>query len=360
MKKDKNTPDSITKDQTNEIFPKFKSEKERISKISNDYKDISIADAFTKFYNKKRVKNVNPSVNDVITMEVGQVYLGNIKDIEKGNITFDLPGVNEEIICYENLNPYIDAIRNYALTHNNTMYFEVREIKQDKVLVSVLNGYYKIWEHRILSYAQQKNPIKVHINNLVKGGYSCTTKIDEINNLLGVDAYICNVFIPGSHIILNIENDFEKWIDQDVYIIPDKFIDFRLDKINKQVEKSLIGSRKKYLQLKGEENIYKLWQKYQLAAKLNGNPDDITLEGKVTGIINSTNKTGVFIEIPDMYITGLMPVANSTELVNFRPGDNIMVKIREFETQEGMQPFVTDKNGTELRKCNTRIVFDVA
>ena len=350
----------ILNENNNDIFPVFKSEKNRISYISNAFGNLSIADAFAKYYNKKKSKDVSPAVNNVITMEVGQVYLGNIKDLEKGNITFELPGVNEEIICNENLNAHLDALRNYALNHNNTMYFEVREITNDRIYVSVLNGYYKLWEYKVISQGQQRLPIKVHINNLIKGGYSCSTKIDELNNLLGTDNYICNVFIPGSHIILNIETDFEKWLDEDVYIIPDKFIDFKVDKFNNQVEKSLIGSRKKYLQFKGEESIYKLYQQHQLIQKLSGSQSDIKLEGKVTGIINSTNKTGVFIEIPDMYITGLMPLENSIDLVNYRPGNEISVKIKEFEVQEGQQPFVMNKDGKTINKCNTRIVFDVA
>lgn len=350
----------ITNLQNNEIFPVFESERDRLKYISNNYNDLSIADAFSKYYNKKKVKNIDPSVNNVITMEVGQVYLGNIKDLEKGNITFELPGVNEEIICHENLNNHLDALRNYAMNHNNTMYFEVREIQNDKVYVSILNGYYKIWEHKILNAAQQKIPVKVHINSLVKGGYSCVTKIDELNNLLGTDSYVCNVFIPGSHIILNIETDFEKWLDKDVYIIPDKFVDFKVDRFTKQIEKSLIGSRKKWLQQKGEENIYMLWKNHQLAEKLGGNSNNIVLDGKVTGIINSSNKTGVFIEIPDKFITGLMPLEDASDLVNYRPGEDIKVKIKEFETIEGAQPFVLDKDGSTLRKCNTRIVFDVA
>lgn len=359
-KNTKNTKKLITAAQNNDIFSSFESDKKRISYISENYKDMSIGEAFANYYSTAKPKTVESAYDTVTIMEPGQVYLGNIKDIEKGNITFEIPGVNEEIVCIENLNSHLDALRNYALNHNNTMYFEVREIKGDKVLVSVLNGYYKIWEHRILNGAKNRTPVKVHVNNLVKGGYSCSTKIDEINDLLGVDTYVCNVFIPGSHIILNIENDFERWLDQDVYIIPDKFVDFRVDKFNKQIEKSLIGSRKKYLQYKGEQNIYDLYQKYQLAEKLGGSGEEIKLEGKVTGIINSTNKTGVFVELEDKYITGLMPVANATELVNYIPGSNIIVKIKEFETPEGVSPFITNKEGSILYKCNTRLVFEVA
>lgn len=363
MKQNKNTKKEdklITNSQNNDIFPKFTSERDRISYVSQNYKDMSISDAFARYYNVKKSKDVNPAFNNVITMEIGQVYLGNIKNLEKGDITFELPGVNEEIICMENLNNNLDALRNYALNHNNTMYFEVRDINKDKVYVSVLNGYYKIWEHRMQTNALQRIPIKVHINNLIKGGYSCTTKIDELNQLLGVDTYVCNVFIPGSHIVLNIENDFEKWLDKDVQIIPDKFVDFKVDKFNKLVEKSLIGSRKKFLQAIGEQNIYDLYQKHQLAQKLTGKTDSIKLSGKVTGIINSTKKTGIFVEIDDRYITGLLPIEDASELVNYQPGSPIEVIIKEFETPEGVAPFIMSKDNKTLKKCNTRLVFEVA
>lgn len=362
MKQNKNTKtkkDYITVEQDNDIFPKFRSDRQRISSVSNNYRDMSIADAFATYYGTKKTKLEDDFYNNVVVMNLNQVYLGTIKSLEKGDITFEIPGVNELIVCQENLNAHLDALRNYALNHNNTMYFEVREIKNDKIYVSVLNAYYKIWEWRMTQAASQRNPVKVHINSLVKGGYSCTAKIDELNELLGTDAYVCNVFIPGSHIILNIEDDFEKWLDQDVMIIPDKFVDFRVDRFNRQIEKSLIGSRKKYLQMKGEQNLFELYQRHQLATKLGNGDTTIELTGKVTGIINSAKKTGVFIELEDQFITGLMPLANASELVNYRPGEQLKVTIKEFEVLEGQQPFVVDKNN-KVKRCNTRIVFDVA
>ena len=56
-----------------------------------------------------------------------------------------------------------------------------------------------------------------------------------------------------------------------------------------------------------------------------------------------------------MYITGLLPV-ESYELVNYKPGDEIKVKIKNFEIQEGKEPIVYNKKG-KILKCNVRPIF---
>lgn len=359
MAKSKKAKKITNKDVEGE-FSKYSSDRERIIKTSNDYESMSISDAFASYYGVKKSEiDKNSSPNVVTVINLGDVYLGHVKELEKGNITFEIPGVNEELICMENLNMHLDALRNYCLTHDNTMYFEVREKKGDKYMVSIINAYYRLWEAQIKQCIENEEAITVHIDNLTKGGYNCHIPISTINELLSLDTYTLAVFIPGSQIVLNIEKEFERWLDMDVQVIPQKLTDYYVHYREKMTEKSLICSRKRFLEMVGDHNMHNLFKKWELSKKSNAKVSFEALNGRVTGVINSAKKTGVFVEIDDKYITGMLPVENASELANYHPGDSILVKIREFEIQEGKSPFVFHRNGN-IKKRNCRPVFDLA
>jgi ribosomal protein S1 len=198
--------------------------------------------------------------------------------------------------------------------------------------------------------------INVHIDQLVNGGYVCHCDIAPLTQLTG-QSFTSSVFIPGSHIVLNIERDFEKWIGQNVVIVPQKFVEFRKDIRTGETEMSLVGSRKRVLQIFGMQNMYDIYQTYLLSQKEDAKVTLEPFEGTVTGIINSNNKTGIFVELDGKYITGLAPIS-STDLLDYRPGDKINVKIKEFEVQEGKEPFILNKKN-KLVKCNVRPVFEI-
>ena len=174
--------------------------------------------------------------------------------------------------------------------------------------------------------------------------------------------YTSSVFIPGSHIVLNIEHDFEKWLCQDVIIVPQKFVEYRQDLKTGLTERSLVGSRKRVLQLEGIKYMYEIWEEAQTRAKLaelsNSQVTPVVYDGTVTGIINSNKKTGIFVELDGKYITGLMPM-DAADLLDYRPGDSVKVVISEFEIQEGKEPFVTNEK-KHIVKCNVRPVFAIA
>ena len=338
----------------------FANEKDRIRYMSNNYSDMSISGAFKKFYNDENVTvSENDAVNEIPEIVIGDCYVAEVKEINKHGILFDLPGIKDEIICKENFNGCLDNIHNYLLTHDNKLIFEVRSYERGKYNVSVLNGMYKLWKHYIEEAIFKKTAIEVHIDSLTlnqfgKGGYLCHTLITPLKELTGRD-YTHSVFIPGSSIVLNIESDFNKWIDQDVYIIPQKFVEFRTNYRDGVVENSLVGSRKLLLQMKGNINLFEIYNKYLLTKSDQFKSEPENLKGHVTGIINSGKKTGVFVELDGLYITGLMPV-DKMDLMNFKPGDEVTVYPMEFEIKEGQEPFVTNKKGDIIR-CNTRIVF---
>lgn len=341
-------------------FPYFKNDAERIKYMKKAYGNMSLAKSFAIFYGEEISQEVkqNKNINNVITIELGQIYSGYVKSFDKNGMLFELPGVKEEIISKENFNDCATEINAYLLAHGNKLMFEVREHKNNKYVVSVVNAYYKYWVNNINKAIQHEQGINVHIDSLVKGGYLCHTDITPICQLTGKN-YTHSVFIPGSHIVLNIERDFEKWIGQDVVIVPQKFVEFRRDFKTGLIENSLVGSRKKVLQIIGMNNMHDIYNRW-LLAKSNDNVkfESETYDGTVTGIINSNNKTGIFIELNDKYITGLMPI-DAADLLDFKPGDSVKVKISEFEIQEGKEPFAYNKKG-QLLKSFTRPVFELA
>ena len=353
-----------SKDLSDDIFSGFADEKDRIRYISNNYGEMSIAKAFGIYHNVEISKETktNKTINSIQEITLGSVYNGIVKDFSNGKITFDLPGVKDELICKENFSGCVDEINNYLLTHDNKMLFEVREKKNNSYIVSVINAYYRLWVMEINKAITQEYGIPVHIDSLTlnqsgKGGYICHTLITPLYELTG-KKYTHSVFIPGSHIVLNIERDFERWIDKDVIIVPQKFVEFRRNMAAGVVENSLVGSRKRVLQIEGMNNMMELYQRWVLGQSENAKYEPETLSGTVTGIINSNNKTGIFVELDGKYITGLMPV-DSIELLDYKPGDQVFVKIQTFEIQDGKEPFVQNKKG-KIIKANVRPVFMIA
>ena len=342
----------------------FIDDKERIKYISKHYGNMSISKAFSIYYGLELEDDSksNRNANTINVIELGKIYTGTVKEFTKNIMTFDIPGVKEEIICKEPFATCMDSIRNYLLTHDNKLLFEVRQKDHDKYYVSVINAYYKAWENLIKKAIEHEDGVTVHIDELVKGGYVCHTNISTLCELTGKN-YTSSVFIPGSHIVLNIERDFEKWIGQDVVIVPQKFVEFKKDLRTGLTENSLVGSRKRVLQIIGTKNMFDLWNDLETKKKLASiaNKTEVksdVYKGVVTGIINSNKKTGIFVELNDMYITGLMPI-DSTELLDYKPGDEVDVRISKFEVQEGKDPFVLNKKN-QIIKCNVRPVFEIA
>lgn len=356
-KKNKNEVNLLTSTDFDDVFNGFDNDKKRMRYMKDNYGQYDIADAFAKFYNLNISRDLkkDDKVNKPVTIELGKIYSGTVEHIGKDGITFTLPGVKDEVYSKENFADCIDNVHNYLLNHNNELLFKVIDRKDGNYVVSVMDGYYSSWVEQIEDAIEKRAAIWVHIDELVRGGYMCHTDIWPINQLTGKN-YTAAVFIPGSNIVLNIETDFERWLNQDVQIIPQKFTTFRQP--GQPAENSLIGSRKMVLKILGMKNMFDIYQRAQLAKMPGVKYTPEVFEGKVTGIINSNKKTGVFIELEDKYITGLMPVPESM-LLNYKPGDDIKVCITEFEQQEGKEAFVIDRKNI-IRQCNLRPVFELA
>lgn len=355
----KNTKTLITAADIEDVFNDFKSDKERIKYMKENYGDMDLAKSFEVFYGIKVSSAVKKSktINTITTIVVGNVYEGTVASFNHRGITFEIPGVKEEILSKETFSDCFDKVQNYLMNHNGKLMFEVREKRNGKYYVSVINAYYRIWQQLIERCIASETPINVHIDDLIRGGYLCHTDIWPINELTGKN-YTSSVFIPGSLIVLNIESDFNKWIGKDVDIIPQKFTHYR--PAGAPAENSLVGSRKRLLQLEGFKNIHEIYTRMKLATMPGARYTPEVFEGTVTGIINSSKKTGAFVELDNKYITGLLPL-NSESLYGFHPGDKIKVTVKEWECQPDKEPFVFDKKNTsQVYKCYLRPVFELA
>lgn len=366
MTKNKNKERLLTAADLENSFGGFKNDKERIKYMSKAYKNMNLATAFGIFYGLQIDPEVkqNKTINSVCTIELGNVYTGTVKSIEKGYITFEVPGVKEEIFCKENFTGCEAAIEAYLATHENKLMFEVRAHKDSRYEVSIIQGYYRAWANKINRCIETRSGIYVHIDSLVKGGYVCHTDIKELNDLTGRN-YTHSVFIPGSQIVLNIERDFERWIGEDVLVVPQKFMDFQTIGYgpNQLIERSLVSSRKLVLQILGTQNMFEIYNEEiakQKLIKAGANVDVMptVFEGTITGIINSAKKCGAFVELDNKFITGLAPL-DSDKLLDYRPGTPVKVTIKEFEVQEGKDPFVMNRKGTQVLKSNVRAVFEI-
>lgn len=342
----------------------FNTDADRIKKVSAEYKKVGIAKAFSLYYGLTLSNEIkqNRQINNISVLEVGKIYTGTVRGIENGNIEIFYPGCKEDIVCKESFASCIDSINNYLLTHDNKIMFELREKKQDTYYVSIINAYYKTWVNMINKAIDHEDCIEVHLEELVKGGYTGTTPITPLVQLTGKD-YVSSIFVPGSHIVLNIERNFEQWVGENIYIVPQKFVEFKKDLATGLVENCLVGSRKRRLQIIGMQNTYEMYKDMENAIKLaefagKTEIERPVYEGIVTGVINSKEKTGVFVEVTEKFITGLLPI-DSYDLLDYKPGDVVNVYVNEFEVQKGRDPFVLNKNGQVL-KCNVRPIFGKA
>lgn len=332
-------------------FDEFSNDRDRIKYASEAYRNMDLYTAFSEYYN---IPLNTPKDNiNIINIEIGRCYWGTVTEFNKNGIRIVIPGVKEEIVSKENFNDCSTAVRTYLTKHDNKIFFEVREKRHNIYYVSIVEAYYKLWHEAIVNKIKSNRSIDVHIDSLTKGGYLCHTPIEQLNDLTG-KYYTSSVFIPGSNIVLNIEKNFERWVGEDVQIIPQKFVKFR--QVGQNIETSLIGSRKMLLQQIGVTNLHEIYNTEMLIRSTGSAP--LKYVGTVTGIINSNKKTGIFVELEDKYITGLMPI-DASELLNYRPGDKIWVKIKEFEIQEGKDPFVFGKNNKVIH-TNTRCIFEQA
>ena len=353
-------PQSKNQQSSMEIeWPEFKTEKERIRAYSKRYANMSISEAMCGI--KEETINI-PQLP--VTPVVNGIYKARIT---KHGDYVSVHGLSakEQVICRNNLKRYT----NMEMTDHE---IDVKVVAIDKlrqtITIDVLQPLFENWinsimEDKTIQY-NVKAPKIVSVSNLRlgNGGFIGKAEIPAISEFIG-EPYYVDAFIPGSQIVLNIESDFNRWNGATV----DTFVagyTTRPDSVNQM---SLICSRKALLNFSGNLTRIELYGDYCTQGKKWKAFTKSSFVGTVTGVINSSKKCGVFVELPLFNITGMINM-EPERLVEFKAGDEVSVRITDFEQMLEYDPSTGNmvhqepykiENGC-LKSCILKPVLELA
>ncbi len=302
-------------------WPEIISDKERIKHNTEKYANVSISEAFGCAY-----RDDEPEVP--MSLHWGDTIDVKIASISKGEVKFQGLTTKETIICKNNLAKYAKLRQFLPLDP-----IKARVINIDKkqacvdVLLPMLDQWIVGTMEDVDKQRNMANPQAVVVRDLqlTRGGYMGKINVPTIEEFVG-EPYYVDAFIPGSQIVLNIENDFNRWVGKDVIA----FVTGYSPKPNMPTKMSVVCSPKAYLTFLGDMTLVDMFSHYCSIDDEWKATSNIVYDGVVTGIINSTRKCGVFVEITSMNITGMAEVLPE-ELVNYKPGQELKVKIGGFD-----------------------------
>lgn len=348
-------------------WPEFNSDTKRIKTLSKRYKQVSIADAFANYYNMD-LKNVSPLVNETPPeVRLGSVITTKILMIDKERVLFDTVNFKTNIQSAVNLYKY-EKFKHFLPM--DEIEVVVTRVDKDKIVVDPIAPMLETWLNPIIKepvnqkkissdFNSEAAPVKVKITQLTRGGFMGRAVIPNVSEFVGED-YTVDAFIPGSQIVLNITDNFEQFVGKTI----DTFVVNYIQKPNTKNEMSLICSAKDVIKFNGEVNMINIFNSWCEEGNLWKSVADKSFNGKVTGVINSAKKCGVFVEIPELSITGMV-ATKPEDLVNYKPHTTINVKLAGFEEElfydaaTGQQQHVIPyeiEDGV-LKKCNLKPIL---
>lgn len=353
---------------TNFEWPEFNRDRDRISAYSSKFQNKSIVEAFAEVYGLN-LKNVNADAPENIPpmeLAIGDFVRARIINISKNRVDFDSSRTKSLLISNSNLYKY-EKFKHFIPT--DELKLKVVNKVRDRVTVDILAPmiedfiYPRVKDPWIQKDVRGAQPILVKNLQLTRGGFIGKAVLPNVSEFVGED-YEVDAFIPGSQIVLNIAQDFEAFVGQDVEAFVINYMP-RGDKM------SLVCSVKEYLKYLGEMNMIKFFKDW---TEDNDAWKEIkwvwTFDGYVTGTTSAAKKfdankrSGVFIEIPELYITGMVNMDES-ELKNYQAGDKVRVRFDDFEeitkynpiTQQlqHIEPYIIEDN--KIKKCNIKPIL---
>lgn len=342
-------------------WPEFTKERDRVKAFTQRFAEKSISEAFNSAYGTP-AKKEEPALP--ISLKRGERIKVQIDHIFDGNVTFKNLTTKEAVVCRNNLSRYKHI---NPCIYNMELTAEVVDVNKKQVTVDILQPIFDEWIQSVMEDPTNqydiKSPEVVFVENLqlTQKGFLGHAVVPPLTNLLG-EPYRVDAFIPGSHIVLNIETDFEKWNGSSV----PTFVSNYVPRANSLTQKSLVCSRKNYFTYLGDLekiDMFKHWceddEKWKEITKNS-------YYGKVTGIINSSKKCGVFVEIPSLLITGMVNLP-AEEIVKYKPGQEIYVHIVGFEDMTYYDEVTKQRVHAEpyriedgkLRKCILKPVLEL-
>lgn len=345
---------SKTEGFSNFEWPQFNHDRDRIRFNSMQFKGVSIEEAFLG----KSFKG-EPAVTPH-ELKVGEIINVSITSVTKNSVVIGDAPTKQEVVCKNNLGRY----RRFKETPYVEGQIRARVIESDskRAVVDVLQPIFEDWINPIIgdvtSQCVMAEPRTIMVENLqqLKNGFSGKVSVPTIEEFLGEKYYI-EAFIPGSHIVQNIEEDFTRWIGQSVEAFVINYVQ-KPGPVASQQQMSLVCSRKNLLVFEGNRNLIDMFRAYCDQGEVWKNLVKYPMEGKVTGVINSSRKCGVFVEVGEFKITGMINM-KAADIVRFRPFQKISVTISGFEDMSYIDPingFRYHHNPYEiedgiLRKC---------
>ena len=345
-------------------WPEYSSETERIRINSKKYADKTILESFIEEYNLDIDTSNSQSINNIPSeIRIGDVIKLRILDINKGKVIFDTGNYKNLFECAVNLYKY-DRFKKFI--PKEPINLLVTNKIGDRVVVDPIAYLFKEWEKDIKDNIKKQkhiiNPKTIHVKDLQlsTGGFIGKAVIPNVSEFIGED-YTISTFIPGSQIVLNITKDFEQFIGKDVDAFIINYVDSNVNKT------SLICSVKSYLAFIGQLEMIDLFKEYCEDSPRWKEQLNHTYEGVVTGVLNSQKKCGVFIEIPEMNITGMF-TTEPYKLVNYKPRMEVPVHLVGFDEKLQYNPITKQMTHADpyiiedniLYKCNIKPVFEIA
>ncbi len=343
----------------NNIFEELE-DSQRIKANTKKYKDFSISDAFADYYglNVSYTETVEAAA---IALNLNDVVTARLVAINNKEAIFEAVNIKERMTSKVSLNKYPSLIKRVGDE------FQVKIIakssKKSECQVDMFAPIFERWIDEII-LNQTEIPVvnlELMMGRYGSGGYNGKINVEPLSELAGVPVYV-DAFIPGSQIVLNIEHDFNKWVGKTVTALIDKVS----TKPNRQ-EISVICSVKKYLNSLGDQSKVAWYN-----AMVNNNQEwkqllKTTFEGIVTGVINSSKKTGVFVEIPQYSITVLIPT-DAKLLTSYHPEQNVAVKLVSVDattyydsaTEQTKHNIPYEVENGHVKNVNIETVFEFA
>lgn len=354
----------------NEGIPGFEwpssNEHDRITKYSRDLQDRTIAEAFGAVYGIREVFGSKDNVERLQRIVCKELMPGDVVElrilaIDKKGVVFEQDAYKDPIISTVNLYQYPNFKK---FIPKDPIKVKVMQHVNDKIYVDplqpMLDEFIEKINYLIENQANIKKPIITRVTNLqhMRSGYIGNIRIDNVSDFCGKDMYM-QAFIPGSQITLNIESDFEKWDGKDV----DTFITNLAVKPG-TTNITVACSAKEYLRFLGNLETIQLFKDYTEDNKAWKAQQKVAREGNITGICKTHNKSGVFVEIPSIGITGMVPV-DREQLTQYKPcpckvkivGFDEMMKFnKDVEQMQHVEPWRIEND--VLKKINVKCVLE--
>lgn len=349
-------------------WPSASSEQRRIRETSNTLRNKTLAESFAAVYGVREVFGVKENVERLQAITCKELKPGDIVElrilaIDKKGVTFEQDAYKETIVSTVNLYQYPNFKR---FLPKEPVKVKVMSKDLNKIYVDPLQPMVDEFVDRITKLvdiqANVKNPIITRITGLrhMRAGYIGNIRIDNVSDFCGKDMYM-QAFIPGSQITLNIESNFEKWDGKDV----DTFITNLAVKPG-TTNVTIACSAKEYLRFLGNLNTIQMFKDYTENNKAWKDQVKKVYDGNITGICRTQNKTGVFVEIPSIGVTGMVPVSRE-ELTTYHPGscqvrivgfDELVRFNKDVGQMQHVEPYRIEND--ILRKVNIKCTLEFA